>query len=176
MNKEFIGKSLVALTPITIGAVIFCLLNLSYWGYPIASFDVVLTHYQANIDSYSPLFPAINAAARAVVGTYLYNFWWILLVITILFVIPYILLFEITKKHRYGVVYLYGTAIPIVGLVTGTIPQYIVMCFMLLLIARPKWFWPLLVLSILAHTFGVVAILGTRLWMWYDARQPKPTV
>lgn len=175
MDKEFIAKSVVALAPITIGAVIFCLLNLSFYGYPIASFDVVLTHYEANPITYSPLLPAINSAARWLFGGYLYNFWWILLSIVILFVVPYILLFEITKKHRYGVVFIYGTAIPIIGLIGGALPQAIVLCLILLLVARPSWFWPIMVMAATTHAFGVFAIAGTWLWLWYDARYPTST-
>lgn len=173
MDKEFIAKSVIALTPITLAAVVFCLLNLSFYGYPIASFDVVLTHYAANPMTYSPLLPTINSVARGLFGGYLYAFWWILLSIVILFVVPYILLFEITKKHRYGVVFIYGTAIPVIGLVGGALPQAIVLCLMLLLVARPKWFWPIMGLAATAHAFGVFAIIGTRLWLWHEAVYPK---
>lgn len=173
MDKEFVAKGVVALAPITLGAVVFCLLSLTFYGYPINSFDVVLTHYKANLTAYSPALPLINLTAHALLGDYLYAFWWVLMPIAVCFVLPYILLFEITKKHRWGVVYLYGSAIPVIGFIGGLIPQAAIVCLILLFIARPKWFWYITLLAGVFHSFGAFAIIATRIWRDYDKNYPK---
>jgi NhaP-type Na+/H+ or K+/H+ antiporter len=77
------------------------------------------------------------------------------------------LLYEITKQHRYGLFFLYGSAISVINLVTGMLPQAIIVCLILLLVARPKWFWGILIIAGLTHFYGIIFIGMARIWLWF---------
>lgn len=168
MDKEFLAKSVVALAPITLGAVVFCLLSMATYGFPNASYDVMLTHYYPSLDDYSPLLPATNIFFRWFFGEWAYPYYFIMLEITVCFIIPYILLYEITKQHRYGLFFIYGSTIPVANFITGTLPQAIIINLILLLVARRGWFWLIAAVALLTHTFGIVFIAIARLTMWFD--------
>lgn len=168
MDFEFIGTALIFLTPITLASIVFGLASLSSYGYPMASFDVVLVHYHANIETYAPLVPTFNTIAKTIFGNELYPYWFLIFVMIVSFYIPYILLFEITKQHRYPIFFIYGTAIPTINLLVGLIPTSIITCLILLMIARPKLFIPILITSALTHSFGVIFILLTKAWLMID--------
>jgi hypothetical protein len=168
MDKEFMATGLIFLMPITLCCVLFSLFSIQAYGYPMASYDVVGTHYAADIDGYAPLVPAINTAAEIVLGASLYPYWFILFTLTVSFYIPYLLLFEITRKHRYGIYYIYATAIALINFLVGLLPQAVIVCLILLLIARPKWFLAILTVSFFVHGFGVFFILLAKLWLMFD--------
>lgn len=170
MDKSFIAQAMCFLMPVVLGCVVFSFLNLNTYGFPNYSYDAMGTHYKAQIQGYSPVLPVINTLARWGLGEALYPFWFICLNLAVFIIIPYILLFEITKKHRYGIVFLYGTAIPVLGYITCLLGQALVVDLMLLLIARPKWVWGVALIATFSHIFGLVAIVLTKLWVWYDAR------
>jgi len=168
VDTEFIATGLIFLMPITLCCVLFSLFSLQAYGYPIASYDVVGTHWNADPGTYAPLVPLINSTARSIIGTTLYPFWFILFTLTVSFYIPYLLLFEITRKHRYGIYYIYATAIALINFLVGLLPQAVIVCLILLLIARPKWFLAILTVSFFAHGFGVFFILLAKLWLMFD--------
>jgi len=170
VDKSFIAQAMCFLMPVVLGCVVFSFLNLNTYGFPNYSYDAMGTHYKAQIQGYSPVLPVINTLARWGLGEALYPFWFICLNLAVFIIIPYILLFEITKKHRYGIVFLYGTAIPVLGYITCLLGQALVVDLMLLLIARPKWVWGVALIATFSHIFGLVAIVLTKLWVWYDAR------
>lgn len=156
--------------PITLCCVLFSLYCIQAYGYPIVSYDVIGTHWNADPSVYAPLVPLINSTARNILGTALYPFWFILFTLTVSFYIPYLLLFEITRKHRYGIFYIYATAIALINFLVGLLPQAIIVCLILLLVARPKWIWGILGVSLLAHGFGPIFILLAKSWLMYDER------
>lgn len=170
MDKEFIGTGLIFLMPITLCCVLFSLFSIQAYGYPMASYDVVGTHYAADIEVYAPLVPFLNTIAKTVLGASLYPYWFILFTLTVSFYIPYLLLFEITRKHRYGIFFIYATAIALINFLVGLLPQAIIVCLILLLVARPKWFFGIIAVSFFAHGFGPIFILIAKSWLMYDER------
>jgi len=161
---DFITKSTLALTPLIVMAIIFMLASRAQTGYMIGTFDVVITHFQANSSIYSPLFPILNRFFYDRLNFVDYNIYFALMAIVISIMAPFMLLYRITGGYRYPIVFLYATAIPIFNLINGTLPQAIVIDFMLLYIAFPKGFWAFLILAGLTHAFGIPAMVIT--WLW----------
>lgn len=166
---DFIIKCAAALTPIIIMAVIFMMASRATTGYMIGTFDVVITHFDAAPGSYSPLLPMIDKFFKDRMSLPNYDIYFGLMAIVVCLYGPFVLLYRITGNYRYPLVFLYATAIPIFNLINGTIPQAIVIDFMLLAIAFPRWFLAFAILAALTHAFGLPAMAIT--WMWMRWRK-----
>ena len=164
-NWAFVFKSAAYLTPIVLMAVVFMLASRAQTGYMIGTFDVVLTHYRADVSAYAPLLPTIDGFFKARLSDYDYGTYFGLMAIAVCLYAPFVLLYRITGDYRVPLVFTYATAIPIFNLINGTIPQALVIDFMLLGLAFPKRFLWFVVLAGLAHSFGLLAMVVTWGWM-----------
>lgn len=163
MDKEFIAKAIIALTPVVLGGILFSYLSIIFYGLPNASYDVALTHYQAVVSSYAPLLPLINSSVRSLVGPGLYQSWFILMALVTCFILPYIAFYEVTRKHRYPIFFIYGTTIPIAFFITGTYPQAVVCSLSLFAFSlkekQEHMIFFLAGLAQLFHSFGFLIVM-----------------
>jgi len=164
-NWPFIAKSCLALVPIILMSVIFMLASRAQTGYFLGTFDVVLTHYNADNTVYSPLLPTFNRFFKDRLADQDYNVYFGLMAVVVCLYAPFVLLWRITGSYRYPIIFLYGCAIPLFNLINGTIPQAIVIDFMLLGLAFPPLFLLFTALAALTHSFGLPAMAVTWLWM-----------
>jgi hypothetical protein len=133
------------------------------FGLPFGSLDIVLTHYRLDTD-YAPFIPLMNQLFASFNSKLVYDIYFICLVLSSCFVIPFCALHAITQGLEYPIFFLYGTAFGMNHFLVGLIPQAILIDLVLLGLWKRELFPFFFVLSMFIHTFGP-AIVGIG-WLW----------
>jgi len=90
-------------------------------------------------------------------------------VLTVVY-LPFILVFEITRKEEASWIYLYGSGIPLVLYFVWFVPQSIIH---ILILATVRWWWfafIFLAVGWLIHSAWLPALLLALAYRWYNAR------
>lgn len=158
MNCLWLRNSILAIIPLVL---VFSIQN--YMGIFVGDYWV---HLAGHMEGYPPFIDYCLTFLAPFFGKPIAMY---LMEIAFIVVIPYCLIYHITKKPMAAWIYLYGSSIPIILGFVWFLPQAVIQILMLLSLINPLCFIPFVLLGWMVHNYwwaGVALTLAYKFFRW----------